>query len=124
MAHITFDRPTRPRSGARVLEKHVAQYFNDGIGDVGVIVRAAHVSAFTRKVIAIANFVLLCPNMVFIICFRSRLRVVWIDAVAIFVHWNEFLGFDARNRERVFQKLRTATKGSRGGPKSWRSLCR
>jgi hypothetical protein len=66
MTHVTFDRSTSPGFGAWVLEKHPSQHIDDRIGNIGMIVRAAHVSTFSGKMVAITHFVFLCSSVILI----------------------------------------------------------
>jgi hypothetical protein len=53
-----------------VLEEHVSKNVDDNIRDIAVIVGAAHVTAFSRQMVAIADLVFLGSSMVFIEGFR------------------------------------------------------
>lgn len=115
MAHVAFDRSTSPGSRARMLEKHPPQHLDDGIGDIGVIVRAAHVATFPGKVVAITHFMFLCARVVLFKCFCRRLRIIGVNAVPFLVNRDEFLGFDAWEREHGSQKFfGTTDRGGRG----------
>jgi hypothetical protein len=79
-----------------VLKEHPSQDLDNGVGDIGVVIRATHVSTFSGQVVAIADLVLLCPSVVFTKRFGGRLWVVRINTVPVFIHWDKFLRFDAR----------------------------
>lgn len=81
-----------------MLEQEVPQYLDDGVGDIGVVVRTTHVTAFSRQVITVAYFVLIGPTVVNVHSIRGRMRAVCIEALSIFVDGNQFLGLLAWRR--------------------------
>jgi hypothetical protein len=70
--------------------------------------------------VAIADFVLLGSSVIFIKGLRRRVGIVWVDTVAVFIDWNEFLRFDARQGEHGSKEILRATNNCRGRPKLFR----
>lgn len=103
-----------------MLEEHVSQNLNDHIRHIAVVVSAAHVTAFSRQMVAIADFVFLGPSVVFIERFRRRVRIVWVDTVPILVDWNKFFRLDAWQRKLGSEEIFGATDNRRGRPQQFR----
>jgi hypothetical protein len=66
MTHIAFDGPAGAGSRAGVLEKYKSQNLDDGIGHIAVVIQAAHITTFSRQVVAVADFGFFCPRTIFI----------------------------------------------------------
>lgn len=65
MSIVAFDRSTASAPMAGVLQTDILKDFNDGIGDIAVVILTAHVTTFTGQVIAIADFCFFSPAMIF-----------------------------------------------------------
>lgn len=100
-----------------MLEQEVSQYLDDRVRDIGVVVRTAHITAFSRQVITVAHFVLISPTVVFVHSIRGRMGAVCIEALSIFVDGDKFLGLLAWGRQRGEEKLLRASDSRRARPK-------
>jgi hypothetical protein len=66
MTHVAFDGSARAGSRAGVLEEHKSQNLNDRVRHIAVVIRAAHITTFSRQVIAVADLGFFCSSVVFI----------------------------------------------------------
>lgn len=116
MTLMTLDRAASPGPSARMLAQEISHYLDDGVRDIRVVIRTAHITTFSGQVILIADFVFVGPGMIRSHSLRRRVRAVCIDTFSIFVDGDEFLRPDTLGWERGAEKLLGVAWSRRTGP--------